>query len=368
MIPVFKPSYGEEELEALRQVLASGWAGLGPKTREFEQKFARFLGTGRAVGLNSGTAALHLAFKLMNVEGGEVITTPLTFVSTNHAILYNRAVPVFADIEESTLNVDINEVEKLITPRTRAVVAVHFGGHPCRMNPLMELSRKHGFKVVEDCAHACGSEYRGQKAGTIGDAGCFSFHAVKNLACGEGGALTLKNEELDSRARKLRWLGISKDTFSRAGSRSYSWQYDVDELGYKAHMNDIPAVIGLVQLAKLEALNDKRRRIAHFYNQAFADLDWLETPPAGEGIKNATHNYVIKIPSRDRFIDYLGSKGISVGMHYYPNHLFSAYKEYRQALPVAEAVWKRLATLPLYPDLTTDEQNLIVETVRSFQP
>jgi len=208
MIPVFKPPYDERELEALKEPFRSGWIGLGPKTKEFEDKFANFTGVEYAVGVNSATAALHLALLAAGVEGREVITTSMTFVSTNMAILYNNAIPVFPDIEEDTLNIDVKEVEKRISPRTKAIIVVHYGGYACDMDPIMEIARHRGIKVVEDAAHACGSEYQGRKLGSIGDIGCFSFHAVKNLATGDGGMITCRSPQYDSRPRKLRWVGI----------------------------------------------------------------------------------------------------------------------------------------------------------------
>lgn len=366
MIPVFKPAYDKEELEALREILFSGWIGLGPKTREFEEKFAQFIGIKHAVGLNSGTAALHLAMKVMGVDGGEVITTPITFVSTNHAILYNDATPVFADVEEDTLNINAAEIEKLISKKTKAIVVVHYGGHACDMDTIMDLAKKHKLKVIEDCAHSCGGSYKGKLTGSIGDIGCFSFHAVKNLACGEGGMITIGDEELDRRLRSLRWLGITKGTWDRANKDAYSWFYNVEEVGFKAHLNDIPAVLGLVQLKKLAGLNNKRRQIAGQYNAAFKQLDWLETPVEKSYAHSAFHNYVVKMEQRDKFVQYMANKGISTGVHYYPNHLYPVYKPYYRKLPVAESIWQKIVTLPLFPDLTPSQIDYIIETVLDF--
>lgn len=367
MIPVFKPSYGEEELDSLKEIFASGWIGLGPKTKEFEDKFAAYIGTKYAVGLNSGTAALHLALKVAGVEGGEVITTPLTFVSTNHAILYNNATPVFADIEEDTLNISVEEIARLITPDTKAILVVHYGGHPCNMDPILELANKHGLKIVEDCAHACGSRYKDRKVGSIGDLGCFSFHAVKNLACGEGGMISTNNENWNKRLNKLRWLGIDKGTWERSeGGKNYHWEYQVSEVGYKCHMNDIPAVLGLVQLKKLDILNEKRRQVVAKYNQAFSGLDWLECPAEKDYAYSACHNYVIKMDNRNEFVGYMSKNGIATGVHYYPNHLYSVYKPYYRKLPVSERVSRRIVTLPLFPDLTDEQTDYIIEKVNNF--
>jgi perosamine synthetase len=208
------------------------------------------------VGFNSATAALHLGLKVLYMEGGEVITTPMTFMSTNHAILYNNAIPVFCEIEPDTLNIDVRDVARKISPRAKAIVVVHYGGHPCEMDEIHPLAREHNVPMLEDAAHACGSEYRGRKVGALSDITCFSFHALKNLAMGEGGAITTNNEEYDKRLRRLRWLGISKDTWSRADTgMGYSWQYNVEEVGYKYHRSDVSPAIGLAQLGKLHRTN-----------------------------------------------------------------------------------------------------------------
>jgi len=371
MIPVFKPCYDHQELEALREPFESGWIGLGPKTKEFEERFAAFLGVPYAVGVNSATAALHLALKVAGVEGAEVITTPMTFVSTNHAILYCNGIPVFADIEPDTLNIDPVDVERKVSSRTKAIVVVHYGGHACDMDRILAIARKHGLKVIEDAAHACGGQYRGQMLGTLGDFGCFSFHAVKNLATGDGGMITTRDPEADARLRRLRWLGITKGTWDRVEGKGYSWEYNVEELGFKCHMNDITAAIGLVQLAKLERTNARRRYLAERYSRLLADVDWIETPVEKEYARSAWHNYVIKVADpmdRDPLMEFLKERGISTGMHYIPNHLYQLYRPYvKERLPVAETVWKRLITLPLFPDLTDEEQDYIVASVTSYR-
>ncbi len=369
MIPVFRPSMGDDEIRAVEKVLRSGWIGLGPKTREFEEQFASYLGVEHVVALNSCTAALHLALKIMDVTGKEVITSPMSFVSTNHAILYNEAVPVFADIEEDTLNMRIDEIESLVGPRTAAILLVHYGGHACDMDPILEIASKKGVRVIEDAAHACGGEYKGKKIGSIGDATCFSFHAVKNLAMGDGGAITVHDSAVAERIRKLYWLGISRGTWDRTKDKAYKWEYDVEEVGYKYHLNDILAAIGLVQLQKLDRMNARRREIVEKYNEAFKDVNWIETPVEKEYVKSANHNYVIKVLDgrRDALIEYLAANEISAGVHYIPNHLYDMYKPYYRKLPVAERIWRRLATLPLFPDLTEAEQDYIVEKIRDFK-
>jgi len=366
LIPVYRPYHDELEIKYLKEVIESGWWGLGPKTAEFEKKYAEYIGVDYALGLNSATAALHLALMCLDVSGYEVITPSMTFVSTNHAILYNGGIPVFCDIEPENLNVTAEEIEKLITEKTKAIIVVHYGGYACDMDPIMDLAVKHNLYVIEDCAHACGGKYKDKMLGSIGHFGAFSFQAVKNLATGDGGMLTTSNKEWSDRIKRLRWVGISKDTFDRGAGNSYDWFYDVTELGYKYHMNDITAAIGLAQLEKLEWMNDKRRFWSDRYRDAFKEISAIKCPPIKDYVFPACHNFVIKTERRDELRTYLMEKGITTGVHYYPNHLFDMYKPYYRKLPVTESIWNELITLPLYPSMNEEEGNLVIESIKSF--
>ena len=383
MIQVFKPSYTEEEWHALREVLESGWIGLGPKTREFEMQFAQYVGAKYAVATNSATAALHLAMAAYGIgPGDEVLVPTLTFVSTAHAVLYNGATTVFVDCEPDTLNISVKDISCKITPRTRAIIPMHYGGCPCPMDDIFSLAEEHRLLVIEDAAHACGSSYKGQKIGGLpSDAACFSFHAVKNLATGDGGMITTSRLEIYHTLKRLRWVGIDKDTWSRtevveaerkSGIRqyaSYGWYYEVHDLGYKYHMNDIAAALGLVQLAKLDQANARRRQIIQKYNEAFADVEWIKTPPEPSDGQSACHNYVIKTPYRDELNLYLKEKGIATGVHYMPVHLQPYYrKRFKAKVPVAEKVWTQILTLPLYADLLDKEQRYVIESVLAYEP
>ncbi len=370
IIPLFKPSYGEEELESLREPFKSGWIGLGPKTKAFEDAFSKYIGSGFSIGTNSATAALHLAMSMFDIKDAEVITTSMTFISTNHAILYEGGIPVFADIEPDTLNIDVKEIEKLITPKTKAIVGVDYGGHPCDWDAINALAKEHNLLVLDDAAHACGSRYKNKPVGSLADITSFSFHAVKNLATGEGGMITTENKEWAEHLKKKRWMGINKSTFDREiVGKGYSWYYEVEELGWKYHMSDIAASLGLVQLAKLDEKNNRRREIAQIYNQQFADLPWMELPVEKSYAHSSRHNYVVKLPeeSRDKFVDYLTEKGIGAGVHYIPNHLYSMYKPYYRKLPITETVWKKIVTLPMFPDLTEQQITYITDTIKDFK-
>ena len=366
MIPVFRPTHDDKELQYVREVIESGWWGMGPKTARFEELFAGFVGVRHAVGVSSATAALHLAMKVAEIEGREVITTPMTFVSTNHAILYNGGIPVFCDIEEDTLNLDIAKVEELVTPRTKAIVCVHYGGHACDMDALMDIASRHKLVVIEDSAHGSGGRYKGRMLGSLGDFGCFSFHAVKNIATGDGGMITLNDADWARKLRELRWLGITKDTFERDSGGRYSWYYDAVDLGYKYQMNDIAAALGLAQLEKLPRTNARRAEIVRFYMRELAGVGDIRLPAFRPYADSAHHNFVIRTSHRDALNEFLKQREIATGVHYYPNHLYEMYRPYYRELPVTECVWKQLLTLPLFPDLTDEQVGTVIGSIREF--
>lgn len=368
MIPVFRPKMIKEEiLLELEKIFDSGWIGLGPKTEEFEQKFAEYIGVKYAVGVNSATAALHLANLVLGIGlGDEVIVPSMTFVSTALAPLYCGGTPVFADIEEDTLCVDPADVEKKVTSRTKAVIPVHYGGHACRMDEIMEIAHRHNLYVIEDAAHGCGGKYKNRMLGSVGVMGCFSFHAVKNLPTGDGGMITTNDEKIYNDLKKLRWVGIDKGTWDRSAKKGYSWQYSVDKLGFKYHMNDITAVIGLAQLKVLDEHNLIRREYAQRYDEAFKDVSWIKLPVEKDYAYSCRHNYVVKVPLRNELNGYLSAKGISTGVHYEPIHHFKVFGEVKADLPITERVWPRLLTLPLYPSMTEGEFDKVVTEVIMF--
>ena len=368
MIPVFKPKMNKKEiLPELEKIFDSGWIGLGPKTAEFEKRFADYIGAKYAVGVNSATAALHLANYVLEIkEGDEVIVPSMTFVSTALAPLYSGATPVFADIEKDTLCIDPEDIEKKITPKTKAIIPVHYGGHACKIDEIMEIAKKHNLWVIEDTSHGCGGKYKGVMLGSIGVMGCFSFHAVKNLSTGDGGMITTNDENLYKELKKLRWVGIDKGTWDRSAKKGYSWQYSVDKLGFKYHMNDITAVIGLAQLKVLEEHNSIRRRYAKKYDKAFKDVKWIETPVEKDYAYSAWHNYVVKVPARNELNEYLRAKGISTGVHYMPLHLHPIYKNIKADVPVAEQIWKKIVLLPMFPSLTDEQVDYIINSVKEF--
>ncbi len=369
-IPVLRPFFGDEEVEAIREVLESGWVGPGTKVEAFEKAFAEYLGTRFAVSLNSCSSALFLSMKVLEVAGREVITTPMTFVSTNHAILQNDGIPVFCDIDADTLNVSPESVEARVSDRTAAIVVMHHSGHPCDMDPIAEIANARNIPIVEDAAHAAGSRYKGRMAGSLGTVGCFSFQALKNMTTGDGGMLTTDDEGIATRLKNLRWMGITRGTYDRfrRNGRARAWEYDIEEVGYKFHMNDLTAAIGLIQLAKLESLNTARREIAAQYRKAFADLSWIEMPREKDYARSAHHMFVARAKDRDGLIEHLAEQEIDAGVHYKPNHLYTVYEPYRSELPVTERVWQDIVTLPMHPGMRTEDIDHVIESVRSFLP
>jgi len=372
VIPVFRPYMDNEEKESILRVLETRWWGLGPETAKFEEEFLAYLGTGYGVATNSGTAALHMALFSMNLKkGDEVIVPSFTFVSSATAISYVGVNPVFADIERSTLTIDPASIEDNITDRTKAIIVVHYGGQACDMDTISEIANKHNLLIVEDCAHAAGAEYKGKKLGTIGDISAFSFHAVKNLATGDGGMLVGNQKSTIDRMRAFRWVGITKTTWDRYAPSSNSdaekrSTYDVEELGYKYHMNDIQAAIARVQLKRLDKVNQIRYELVQRYRENLEpvkDIELLETKNWG---KSSNHLFVILSKKRDKIMKYLNSNGIATSIHYTPVHKFSLYKKdyVNLKLPVTERVSEEVLTLPLFPDLKEEEVEFICNKIK----
>jgi len=366
MIGVFRPSYDHSEAAAVAEVLASGWSGTGPRVKAFEEAFAEYCGGNHCVTTASGTAALAMALRLIGIgRGDQVIIPGMTFVSAAHTVMAEGATPVFCDVLPGTLNIDPGSAASLVCSRTRAVIPVHLAGRPVDVG---ELSRAlPGIPVLEDCAHASGSRFRGKHVGTAGFAGCFSFGAVKNISMGEGGALLLHQQEVAARASRLRWLGIDRETWDRTNmDRAYWWEYRVEETGFSCRMDDIHAAIGLVQLKKLDGANARRRQIARRYAAALSDLEEVGLPEEdSEESVSSWHMYRIEAQRRDRLNQYLGEKGISTGVHYKPLNLYACYGR-QPRLPVAEAAFSRILTLPVYPDLTDQQVDLVADSIRKF--
>jgi len=358
VIPLFRPSVSDLEKRYVCEALDSGWWGQGPRTEEFEGRFAEYAGAKHAVAVSSCTAALHLALEALGVRGGQVICPALTFVSTGLAALHAGAQVIFADVDDETLCLDWDDVRAKAGDQTRAVVPVHYGG-TVTSPPFPWLD-----PVIEDCAHAAGSTRAGRQNGT---AACWSFQAVKNLACGDGGMITTDDADIAGTARKLRWCGIERSTWERESRAGYNWDYDVPRAGWKYQMTDIAAAVGLAQLERIEDLNKARRGLVLRYMAELPGRVWLRTPRWREG--SAWHLFYIRVPAemRDALISHLLARGISAGVHYKPLNRYPVFGE-RQPLPVTDAAWRELVTLPLFPDMTEAQQDRVIAAVRGFRP
>jgi perosamine synthetase len=362
-ISLFRTCLRDDAIGAATAVLESGWLGLGPRTAEFEAAFAAYLGAGHCVGLDSGTAAMQLAMRLLDLpQGAEVVTTPLTFVSANQAILLAGLTPVFADVDVETGNLDPESVAARLTSRTGAVVVMRFAGQPCDLDELYGVAADAGIPLVEDCAHACGAVYRGQRIGTHGDVHAFSFGAVKNLPTGDGGALVVRSEKDAARLRRLRSFGVSASTYERVRASGYSWDYDVTELGFRCHMDDVSAAIGLVQLRVLEEDNARRREIVEVYRTLLAGVPGLELLRVDADRQSANHMFVVLVKRRDDLVAKLSRAGIDTGVHYRPSYDYGLFGG--DPLPGVESLWRRAVSLPLHLALGDEDVERVASTIR----
>jgi dTDP-4-amino-4,6-dideoxygalactose transaminase len=375
-LPFALPEIGEEEIAEVVSALRSGWVTTGPKTKQFEADFAEFLGGGvEAIAVNSATAGLHLGLEALGIgPGDEVITTTHTFTATAEIIRYLGADPVFVDVDEKTLCIDVAALEAAITPRTKAIIPVHFGGRAADMDALLAVARKHGLRVMEDAAHALPTTCSGKLVGTLdSDVTVFSFYANKTITTGEGGMLVTRNPEVAKRARVMRLHGINRDAFDRFTAKAPSWYYEIVAPGYKYNMTDIAASMGIHQLRKANAFQQKRAQIAALYDDALADLPIICPPHAAAGDMHAWHLYVIQLADsvavgRDQFIERLYAQGIGCSVHYIPLHLQpywrDTYKLTPDMFPVSQRIYERTLSLPLYTRMTQADVTRVAAAVK----
>jgi len=369
------PQVGAEEIQEVEAVLRSRWLGTGPRVARFEADFAAFKGVkaSQVAAVNSCTAALHISMIAAGLgPGDEVITTALTFCATVNAIIHAGATPVLADIDPLTMNIDPLAVEQRISPRTRAIVPVHFAGRPCAMEGLTALAERHHLKIIEDCAHAVEATYRGAPVGTLGNFGCFSFYVTKNVVTGEGGMIVARAPEEIERARVLALHGMSKDAWHRFGDAGFK-HYQVVECGFKYNMMDLQAAIGIHQLARVEANWQRRREIWEGYEAAFAPLGVTTPPPLPEDARHGLHLYTLLIDerragiTRDAFLDAMTARKIGVGVHYLaiPEHPYyqGRFGWRPEEYPNATRVGRQTVSLPLSPALTRQDVNDVIAAV-----
>lgn len=367
MLPVSRPCVGDEEIEKIREVFSSNWLGMGSVVKEFEESVKAFIGSKYVVAVNTGTSAIHLAVDVLGIHpGDEVITPSLTYAAAIQAIIACGAKPVFCDVEEQTLNISIDSVKEKISKKTRAILPVHYCGNPVDMDSLISLSEKYGFAVIEDACHAFGSTYKDKRIGSFGDMACFSFDPVKVITCGEGGCVTTNNQDWASILQKKRLLGIDRDTWSRYQNKR-SWSYDVVTQGYRYHMSNINAAIGIVQFRKINEFIKRRQEIVEKYDNAFQDTPQLAILKKNIA-KIAPYCYILRVKNnREELITFLKEKGIDTGIHYIPNHIHPFFKAYASGgLSVTERVGHEILTLPLYYGMTDNDVTVVIDSIASF--
>lgn len=376
-IPYNVPDITEAEIDEVVATLKSGWLAKGPRTAQFEKQFAEYLGAKYAVAMNSCTAALHMALVAKGIgPGDEVITTPMTYVATANTIIHTGATPVLADIDYRTTCIDPDEIEKKITPKTKAIVPVHYSGQVCDLDRIYDIADKHNLFVSEDAAHALWSRYKGRLIGnSLQGAASYSFYATKNLCTGDGGMLVTDDEEIAGKARMFSNSGMSQNAWNRY-AKGGTWKYDIAEFGFKNNMFDIQAALGLVQLGRLEEMQEKRLSIAARYQEAFGAMDAIDEPFVPEYTLHCWHLYVMRIVpevltiDRDQFIVELNQRNIGTSVHFIPVHNMSAYTKrfgYQpQDFPNTQKHFERCISLPLYPTLTDEQVQYIINGVRDI--
>src|SRR6185503_18353336 len=376
VLPFHVPDVGDEEIAEVLDVLRSGWLTTGPKARDFEREFAAVVGAKHAVAVNSCTAALHLALEAAGIrEGDEVLIPTMTFAATGEVVTYFKAKPVLVDCVDPTLNLDTGQLEQGITNKTKAIIPVHFAGHPCDMDQILSIAHAHDLRVIEDAAHALPARYNGKTVGSIGESTCFSFYATKNITTGEGGMLTTDNPEYAARARMMSLHGLSRDAWNRYSAEG-SWYYEILSPGFKYNLTDIAAALGLAQLKKCDRFWKTRERYAALYHEGFRDMPEIMCPQASSNVQHAWHLYAIQLEldrlriSRNEFIHRLQEAGVGCSVHFIPLHLDPYYSEtlgcQPNDYPVASRIFQRILSLPLYSKMTETDVARVIDTVRNL--
>ena len=368
-----KPFISEEEVDEIVDTVRSGWISMGPKTIRFENNFNDYIGVKKSVAVSSWTAAGHLSLEAFGInEGDEVILPTMTFPATAEIVCYFKAKPVMVDVDEDTLNISLEAIEKAITPKTKAIIPVHYAGQPCDLDEIHAIAKKHNLKVLEDAAHALPAKYKGKKIGTISDVTCFSFYATKTLSTGEGGMVCTNDEEIAERVKIMRLHGINRDAWKRY-TESGSWYYEVVAPGYKYNFTDLQASLGLPQLKKVDAMWDSRKRIAAKYTEALKDLDIIQLHTIKPDRDSSWHLFPIRLyldrltKNRAQIINELREKNVGVGVHFMPVHQHLYYSETFNLsdaeYPVASAAFPRLMSLPIYPGMTDDNVDKVIDVL-----
>lgn len=371
MIPYGKQTIDQDDIQAVVDVLQSDFLTTGPKIAEFEQTVADYVGAKYAVAISNGTSALHAACFAAGIgPGDEVITTPLTFAASANCVLYCGGTPVFADVDPKTYNIDPEDIQRKITDRTKAIIAVHLAGQPCDMDAIHSIAREHGLIVIEDGAHALGSVYKGKKVGSMSDMTTFSFHPVKPITTGEGGMIVTDNEDFYKKMILFRSHGITRDD-SMMTRNDGLWFYQQFNLGYNYRITDIQCALGCSQMKKLDRFLALRKEIVAHYNEAFADCDNIITPYQLSDTESGWHLYIVQVKNCDRrqVFEKMREKGIGVNVHYIPVYMHPYYQEHGYEnvhCANAEEIYSHIISLPLYPGLTSEQQDYVIDTLKSL--
>lgn len=371
MIPYGKQTIDQDDIQAVVDVLQSDFLTTGPKIAEFEQTVADYVGAKYAVAISNGTSALHAACFAAGIgPGDEVITTPLTFAASANCVLYCGGTPVFADVDPKTYNIDPEDIQRKITDRTKAIIAVHLAGQPCDMDAIHSIAREHGLIVIEDGAHALGSVYKGKKVGSMSDMTTFSFHPVKPITTGEGGMIVTDNEDFYKKMILFRSHGITRDD-SMMTRNDGPWFYQQFDLGYNYRITDIQCALGCSQMKKLDRFLARRKEIVARYNEAFADCDNIITPYQLSDTESGWHLYIVQVKNCDRrqVFEAMREKGIGVNVHYIPVYMHPYYQEHGYEnvhCANAEEIYSHIISLPLYPGLTSEQQDYVIDTLKSL--
>lgn len=370
-IPYGRQSINEDDIKAVEEVLRSDFLTTGPKIAEFERKFADYVGAKYAVAVSNGTAALHIACMAAGIgKGDEIITTPITFAASANCALYCGATPVFADIDPVTYNISPESIEACITDRTKAIIPVHYTGQACDMDAIHKIADRYNLIVIEDAAHAVGAEYKGKKIGSLSDMTEFSFHPVKHITCGEGGIVTTNREDLYEKLKLFRTHGITREE-KFLHKVDGPWYYEQIDLGYNYRMTDIQAALGISQLGRIDKFLEKRKKIAAKYDEAFRDFNGIDIPKQAEYSNSAYHLYVIKVDKsiRKELFEYLRANNIGVNVHYIPVYTFPYYREHgyeNVKCENAEKLYESIISIPIYYDLSDEEQDYVIDKIKEF--
>ena len=373
-IRLFKPSVGNNEIKNIKKIFKSSWLGYGPLVKKFEDSFSKFIGTKYAIGVNSGTAALHLAVLSQNFKKGKKILVPsITFSATAASVLYCGLEPKFVDINENDLTIDFEDLKRKYSKDCVAVICVHMGGHPCKMEKIKPWAKKKKLFLIEDCAETCGSIYKNKKIGSWGDISCFSFEEKKIITTGDGGMICLNDKKIYDKIKSLSFHGWNIDPWTRHKNSFYSkkkmkqhWNYEIVNLGYKYNMNDLMASIGISQFRKLKKFNLRRKKILEKYLNGISNLKSLK-PTFPYILKDSSYwLFSIRTKKRDQLVNFLRKKNISTAVHFVPLPLNKLYKKYKSNVRNSLKVWKEIVSLPFFPDLDNKKLDYIIKCLKLF--